>query len=656
MNKNIDWFFANVGGGGEEGFKHAGMNHFGSEPQKYISRETIQNSLDAKDSSLKEPVIVEFNRFSASINDALPNLSQYKKILEKCRESSKIGKDVEAQKFFTRALSTCQKQKINILKISDYGSVGISGINSSVGRWHNLIKMKGTSVAEGKVGGTFGIGKSAPFTTSGLRTILYYTKNKEGETGFIWKAIFTSHGSSPKKRNEGYFCQWYESNQDIITEGFISDSSKYKPSFINRDSIGTDIYILDHLFEDPISKNPWNVFYEKQVMENYFISIYDNELKVVFKDQKENRNYEINRSNILEKFKKHYDSLDERNKVNSNYPMLKAYQEKPILGQIEGLGECKLFVRLDDKYHKKVGYMRSPKSLVFSRKNHNYSGGYSALFLCENNKGNSFLSKMEDPTHEEWSYNWHSDKKLAQKILRRITIFINEKLRALEETNTQNSFTLDGFEFLTFEEDNSNNLKDLEKKSGDLESASDGFELDSIDEPFKDLQPYKPPKKSKRRPKRKEKTEEGFSSGDDSQIEGSGGKSDNPVNPEPPNDYLPGPDILPGGEKGKGIKLKKLSSNQYDYKCFFDSSSEKYSLIVNTNSEKECNIHIYAMGLDVKNNEELHLESVTNLKGEDYDISGNAIKNVELSKIPLKLQIKLKNQHRYVVHVEVFEL
>ena len=77
---------------------------------------------------------------------------------------------------------------------------------------------------------------------------------------------------------------------------------------------------------------------------------------------------------------------------------------------------------------------------------------------------------------------------------------------------------------------------------------------------------------------------------------------------------------------------------------------------MNTNSEKECNIHIYAMGLDVKNNEELHLESVTNLNGEDYDISGNAIKSVELSKLPLKLQIKLKNQHRYVVHVEVFEL
>ena len=336
--------------------------------------------------------------------------------------------------------------------------------------------------------------------------------------------------------------------------------------------------------------------------------------------------------------------------------MLKAYQEKPILDQIDDLGECKLFVRLDDKYHKKVGYMRSPKSLVFSKKNNNYSGGYSALFLCDNKKGNSLLSKMENPTHEEWGYNWHSDKNLAQKILRRISVFVNEKLRSLEEISTQNSFTFDDFEFLTFEEDDNNNLKNLESKSADLEITSDGFELDSIDEPFKDLEPFKELKRTKRRSKVKQKTNDGFTSGDDLENEGSGGKSENNVDPGPPNENLSGPDILPGGEKGRGIKLKKLSNNQYDYKCFFNSTSKKYSLIVNTNSEKECNIHIFAKGLDANINEELNLETATSFDGEDYIISSNVIKNVKLSKLPLKLQIKLENQHRYVIHLEVFEL
>ena len=48
MKKNISWFFAQTGGGSEEGFNHAGMNHFQGNPHYYVARETIQNSLDAR--------------------------------------------------------------------------------------------------------------------------------------------------------------------------------------------------------------------------------------------------------------------------------------------------------------------------------------------------------------------------------------------------------------------------------------------------------------------------------------------------------------------------------------------------------------------------------------------------------------------------------
>ena len=48
------------------------------------------------------------------------------------------------------------------------------------------------------MGGTFGIGKVAPFVCSELRTVFYNTKNIQNESAFIWKSIFTTHGK-PKK-------------------------------------------------------------------------------------------------------------------------------------------------------------------------------------------------------------------------------------------------------------------------------------------------------------------------------------------------------------------------------------------------------------------------------------------------------------------------
>ena len=260
IKKQKGWFFPKIGGGTEEGFNHAGIQTFGAEPDHYLPRETIQNSLDAKDPSKKnEPVVVEFKRFKVPIEHAIPNLPEYIEILKKCKESCAEQTDKKGKIFFTNALAVCKNKNITVLKISDYGTTGIEKINKNVGRWHNLIKMKGTSVAEGKSGGTYGIAKSAPYITSGLRTLFYYTKNKDGNCGFIWKSIFTAHDNNPKRGNEGFYCHSFEHEEEIITEGFTDNNQQ---NLIERTVNGTDIIILDHQFEQKKGDQPWNIFYE----------------------------------------------------------------------------------------------------------------------------------------------------------------------------------------------------------------------------------------------------------------------------------------------------------------------------------------------------------------------------------------------------------
>ena len=47
------------------------------------------------------------------------------------------------------------------------------------GQWHRLVKMTGQSAKNSNTaGGSYGIGKHAPFAVSGLRTIFYSTRYK----------------------------------------------------------------------------------------------------------------------------------------------------------------------------------------------------------------------------------------------------------------------------------------------------------------------------------------------------------------------------------------------------------------------------------------------------------------------------------------------
>ena len=62
-----------------------------------------------------------------------------------------------------------------MLRISDFNTTGLKGSD-----WDNLVNSSGASEkAEGK-GGSFGIGKNAPFACSEFRTIFYSTLDLDG--------------------------------------------------------------------------------------------------------------------------------------------------------------------------------------------------------------------------------------------------------------------------------------------------------------------------------------------------------------------------------------------------------------------------------------------------------------------------------------------
>jgi|TARA_Y100000294_G_C8569129_1_gene342085 hypothetical protein len=658
--KKSKWYFAPNGDGEEEGFNDGHIITFKSRPHHFVAREGIQNILDAKDTNKKgEPAVALFRLFKAPTEIVIPDLGGFKGIIKENIDSNK--EYPVATKFFKNALQTLSKHNIEILQLSDFSTKGITGINKKgISRWHNLIKRKGTSIAQGKRGGTFGIGKHASFACSGLRTVLYNTKNLENEAAFIWKSIFSTHGESGKeKRAAGYFCEF----DDEITSahGFMNDDVYPRPNFIDRSEYGTDLFILDFIKPRGENRQPWNVELMYTVMNNYFLSIYENELKVVFIDdiKKDRIKHELNAGNIKEKmeqaYKRQINTISNKTSHVINYPYLDAYidSSKIFEERIEGLGLCKLYVKMDKNYPKHVARMRSPKMLVFQKRNPILGSGYAALFLCDNTTGNKKLSEMESPTHDDWDSGLSDNKVNSQKLLRRQTRFINESLKSLIASTSTNVFEIDLGD-LFYEEDSE---IDLEESGQNLNPGDneEGLELDDIETAWDDIKFEKPPQRRIRKRKRKDKVADGFEPGDNEDMSGSGGKTDVPVDPNPmPNPHLPGPGPDPGGKEGANI-LKKIKKSQYEYRCYIESGSSNYKLVIKTNNERTCDIVFYARGLDLNKNEIITIDYANEKEtGVQYSVDNNIIKKVKTTPNPKVIEVSFVDNRRYSVELELF--
>jgi hypothetical protein len=83
--------------------------------------------------------------------------------------------------FFDQAVSLSAKDEISVLRISDFGTTGLTGDDlDENGRWFALVKSQGVSNKDNTARDSFDIGKSSPFAASLFRTVFYGTKTEAG--------------------------------------------------------------------------------------------------------------------------------------------------------------------------------------------------------------------------------------------------------------------------------------------------------------------------------------------------------------------------------------------------------------------------------------------------------------------------------------------
>jgi len=253
--QKVGWFFASNDGGEDKGLNDAGVVTFKGNIYRYLAREIIQNSLDARHSPDK-PVLVNF-QLEEIDRDDIPGMDQLKDICQKCYDF--WPRDPE-KSFFDKAIDLCSEDTITALRISDFNTKGVEGGDDDRLEnrgWYSLLRCSGSSSKEGGEGGSYGIGKNAPFAASDLRTVLYSTRTSKKDVAFQGVARLVTHEKAPEKKAQNIGFLGGSKGQSIRSEDEIANE------FL-REQRGTDVVILGF-----ITGKDWENQLRLSVLENF---------------------------------------------------------------------------------------------------------------------------------------------------------------------------------------------------------------------------------------------------------------------------------------------------------------------------------------------------------------------------------------------------
>ena len=136
----MKWIFAKNEGGREGGFHDAGVETFKGNFDRYLARELIQNSLDARLDPNK-PVHMKFQIEDLKPSQ-LPDCKGLKLTFDRCAEYWSHQK--KTRLFFETAADFASAKAIPVLRVGDYNTTGVLGSDDDRKQnWYNLIRSAG---------------------------------------------------------------------------------------------------------------------------------------------------------------------------------------------------------------------------------------------------------------------------------------------------------------------------------------------------------------------------------------------------------------------------------------------------------------------------------------------------------------------------------
>lgn len=425
------WCFPSSNGGEKRGLNDSGIETFNDNPIKSLAREICQNSLDAV---LKnKTAIVEFNTFSIDA-DEFPDKVGFKSILEDCYDYCKDNKNPKTPAFFKNALFRIDNRKINMLRISDFNTTGLKGSD-----WDNLVNSSGASEkAEGK-GGSFGIGKNAPFACSEFRTIFYSTLDLDGNQKskgvsklISYKLGVNEDGTDNLSQGTGYYGVDTSYNIRELTNMLELDKD------FKRTSSGTDIYVtgLKTTGQEDFKSN-----IIAEVLDGFLVAIWNGKLEIRV------NGYIINKDTLSDVISTYSNSLNDNTKMCFNLLADSSTEWYSLPVKLSGtmpLGNIKFGFKLLINGTNKVSMVRGSGMKIFDKGNLCPSLRFVGLAMVEGESLNSLLRSLENPSHNKWEPQRSPDPTVAKDLLRDIYNSLSEKLNEVASKTFDDQIDIEG--------------------------------------------------------------------------------------------------------------------------------------------------------------------------------------------------------------------
>ena len=379
------------------GINDAGIETFSSSVISSLVRETIQNSLDAKLEGYEGPVFVEF-AFAKLNHSSYPDAPGFDAVLRKCYKSNKS--EPQAERFFKKAMDVME-DSIPVLRISDHKTTGLCGSDTCAKGtvWSRLVKESGSSNKADGSGGSFGIGKSAAFACSQLRTVFYTSIDKIGLRSSIGVARLISFEQETDDwtTGVGYFS---DDNKFTAINTVLSFDPNYSRS---TDDPGTDVYVMGSSVDSSAKQEMIN-----SVLINFLVSIIKNKLVVSVDNT-------VIDSNSIGEFISKINPYDTNKALGalvayyrlltSNDPSIRRIKlDSKIYGEKYGFkdGDCTLYLMEGDNLNRRILMTRSAGMSLFEQDRFSSDIEFTGILMIEGDKMNREFKEMEVPSHDAW--------------------------------------------------------------------------------------------------------------------------------------------------------------------------------------------------------------------------------------------------------------
>ena len=466
------WVFPSNNHGQINGIADSGVETFKGTPIKSLAREICQNSLDAHLEN-GQPTRVCFETFQIPA-DQIPDIEGLNNAFSKSLDFWSLQSSDKAKKFFKNALKVSAQPLITCLRISDFNTTGLSGSRAEYNTpWCNLTKSTGASDKDGSRGGSFGIGKFAPYACSDFRTVFYSTSVTVEEEAYQGVARLTSFKENGDiTQGVGYF-------------GGSKNSPIYKqisldPSFVRASGeSGTDIFILafngdKHWKDDLIAS----------VLDGFLYAVYRGDLIVDIEG------IEVSKSELPKLMEQYTGQFAEN--ADKYYTVLMADKEKAptFEADILDMGKVVLRMMIQSDMHKRCAMVRKTGMKIMDRGYISAIIPFAAVLYIEGEKLNNYLRSLENPQHTKWEIDRADNKSMARAVDKAIMTFIKGCLDELKKNDAEESIDPSLGEFLAFDEqegeqkpedpkeDISDRIKSIEVKRVTRQASTSHLEQD----------------------------------------------------------------------------------------------------------------------------------------------------------------------------------